>query len=310
MPVPRPTDSATGPAADEDVPRFWQSLGLPGLFDAHVHFLPEPIMRRVWEHFDARGPLIGRDWPITYRWSDAERVAHLRAMGVRRFTALPYAHRPGVAGYLNEWAEGFAEQTPECLRSATFYPEPEAGDYVGRLVSDGVDVFKVHVQVGDFDLRDPLLDKVWGVLAEAGAPVVLHAGSGPVPNRHTGPGPVAEVLARHPSLTLVIAHMGAPEYAEFLALAERYERVHLDTTMAFTGFFEAMAPYPRSLRPRLEALGEKVLLGSDFPNIPYPYAEQLAALAGLGLGEDWLRRVCWDNAVRLFGAGPADGASE
>jgi uncharacterized protein len=291
------------PTVDAEVPAFWQALGLPGLFDAHVHFLPEPIMRRVWEHFDARGPLVGREWPITYRWSDADRVEHLRALGVRRFTALPYAHRPGVAGYLNDWAGGFAAQTPECVRSATFYPEPEAAGYVGDLLADGVEVFKVHVQVGDFDLRDPLLDPVWGLLAESGVPVVVHAGSGPVPNEHTGPGPLADVLARHPRLTAVVAHMGAPEYAEVLALAERYERVHLDTTMAFTAFFEAMAPYPGSLWPRLAALGDKVLLGSDFPNIPYAYAEQLAGLEGLGLGDDWLRRVCWDNAVRLFGPG-------
>ncbi|MGH3318495.1 MAG: amidohydrolase family protein [Nocardioidaceae bacterium] len=296
------SQAGSAPADDADVPAFWQSLGLPGLFDAHVHFLPEPIMRRVWEHFDGRGPLIGREWPITYRWSDDERVEHLRRMGVRRFTALPYAHKPGVAGFLNDWARDFTNATPDCLRSATFYPEPDAADYVHDLVADGVEVFKVHVQVGDFDLRDPLLDKVWGVLAESGVPVVIHAGSGPVPNEHTGPGPMAEVLSRHPRLAAVIAHLGAPEYAEFLALAQRYERVHLDTTMAFTSFFDAMAPYPRSLLPQFSDLGDKVLLGTDFPNIPYAYAEQLAALADLGFGDAWLGRVCWDNAVALFGA--------
>ena len=53
--------------------------------------------------------------------------------------------------------------------------------------------------------------------------------------------------------------------------------------------------------PRAGA-GGKILLGSDFPNIPYPYARQLAGLARLGLGADWLRAVCWDNPVALFGA--------
>lgn len=289
------------PEVDADVPAFWRWLGLPGLFDAHVHFLPEPIMRRVWDHFATQGPLVGREWPIAYQWDDDRRVAHLRELGVRHFTALPYAHRPGVADYLNDWATDFAARTPDCVRSATFFPEPEAADYVRRLVEDGVEVFKVHVQVGAFDLRDPLLDPVWGTLAESGVPVVIHAGSGPVPNEHTGPGPLADVLARHPRLAAVVAHLGAPEYEEFLRLAERFERVHLDTTMVFTSFFDEMAAYPRSLYSRLEALGERVLLGSDFPNIPYPYAEQLAGLARLGFGADWLRRVCWHNAVALFG---------
>ena len=110
-----------------------------------------------------------------------------------------------------------------------------------------------------------------------------------------------EVLERHPTLTAVIAHMGAPEYAEFLAMAEDFERVHLDTTMAFTDFFEEMAAFPRDLLPRLRGPRDRVLLGSDFPNIPYPYAHQLESLERLGLGEDWLRAVCWHNAVRLFG---------
>jgi predicted TIM-barrel fold metal-dependent hydrolase len=43
------------------------------------------------------------------------------------------------------------------------------------------------------------------------------------------------------------------------------------------------------------------VLGSDFPSIPYPYAHQLAALARLGLGDDWLRAVLWSNGARLFG---------
>ena len=71
--------------------------------------------------------------------------------------------------------------------------------------------------------------------------------------------------------------------------------------MVFTDFFDVEAPYPRALRERLLDLQPKVLLGSDFPTIPYPYAHQLAGLARLGLGEQWLRDVCWNNGVRIFG---------
>jgi predicted TIM-barrel fold metal-dependent hydrolase len=296
------TDLVLLPEHDADVPAFWQALDLPGLLDVHVHFLPKPIMDRVWQHFAERGPLIGREWPITYAWPDERRVEHLRSMGVRRWSALPYAHKPGVAGFLNTWAADFADQHADCWHSATFYPERSAADDVSTALDRGADVFKIHVQVGDFDLGDPLLAEAWRLVEESGRPVVIHAGSGPVPNRHTGPGPVADLLDRHPRLTAVIAHAGAPEYADFLDLAERFERVHLDTTMVFTPFFEAMAAYPRDLLPRLRALGldGKVLLGSDFPNLPYPYAEQLASLARLDLGADWLRAVCWHNAARLF----------
>jgi len=261
-------------------------------------------MAKVRAQFDAAGPLIGRPWPLQYRDDEAALVEVLRGLGVRHFTALAYAHRPGMAEFLNEWTADFAERVPEALCCGTFFPEPDVAAYVAARLTAGVRVWKVHVQVGGFDVRDPLLDEAWGLLAEAGTPVVIHAGSGPVATKFTGPRPVAELLARHPRLPLVIAHAGAPEYAEFLDLAERYEHVGLDTTMAFTDFFAEMgAPYPDALLPRLRDLGlaGKVYLGSDFPNIPYPYATQLDALERLDLGEDWLQAVLWGNAAALLG---------
>lgn len=290
------------PAEDAAVPRFWRRLGLPGLADVHTHFLPPRLLRKVWAYFDAAGPLVGTEWPIRYRWDDDVRVAHLRRLGVRAFTALAYPHRPGMAESLNRWTLDFAARTPGCLPSATFFPEPGAAGYVAAALADGARVFKVHVQVGGFAPTDPALDAVWGLLAEAGVPVVVHAGHAPVGTARTGPGPFAALLARHPRLAAIVAHLGAPDYAAFLDLAERYPQVRLDTTMAFTPFFDRHTPFPPAGLPRLRALGlaGKVLLGSDFPNIPYPYAAQLTGLAGLDLGDDWLRAVCWGNAAALF----------
>ena len=101
----------------------------------------------------------------------------------------------------------------------------------------------------------------------------MHCGSGPLPGPHTGPGPFGEVLARHPRLTAVIAHAGAPEYAEHFALARRYENVHLDTTMVGTPFMNALIADRRATSSaQLGDLQDKVVLGTDFPNIPYAYA--------------------------------------
>ena len=292
---------------DDDVPAWWQALGLPGLFDVHVHFLPPNIQAAVWRRFDEVDPKIGRPWPIHYRGSHEERVDQLRALGVRRFTALPYAHKPGVAAYLNDWAAEFAAAVPECLRSATFYPEPGVGEQVQVLVDGGVEIFKLHPQVGEFGLDDPLLEPAWEVLDAARTPIVLHIGSGPVASEFTGPARLRLLLGRRPRLRVIVAHMGGPEYAEFLELAEQYDETRLDTTMVFTEFLEETGAYPAELLPRLAALGDKVLLGSDFPTIPYPYAHQLESLAQLhdrhsGLDEAWLRKVCWHNAAALFGA--------
>jgi predicted TIM-barrel fold metal-dependent hydrolase len=285
---------------DDQVPVWWEGLGLPGLIDVHVHFLPDPVMNAVWDYFDRAERHYGVAWPVHYRTPMADRVATLEKLGVRAFPALVYPHKPGMAAWLSEWAREFAARTPGCVPSGTFYPEPGAASYVRRALDEGTRIFKVHVQVGDYDPRDEELDAVWGLLAEAGVPVVVHCGSGPIPGKHTGPGPFGEVLRRHPTLTAVIAHLGMPEYAEHLAMAEAYTNVHLDTTMACTPFTEAMMPFPTELRPRLAALGDRIVLGSDFPNIPYPYAVQLASLERLDLGDEWLRAVCWDNGARLL----------
>jgi predicted TIM-barrel fold metal-dependent hydrolase len=289
------------PRDDDDVPRYWRELGLPGLVDVHVHFLPDRVQAKVWQFFAEAASNYGRPWPIHYELPTEERLAVLDRLGVRAFPTLPYPHKPGMAGWLNDEAAAFAAAHPRALRSATFFPEPGAGDYVAEAVDGGARVFKVHVQVGGFDPRDPLLEPVWARLEDAGTPVVIHCGSGPRPGAHTGPGPVAELLVRHPRLRLVIAHLGLPEYGDFIALAERHEHVHLDTTMFGTDFTEQFAPFDASLRPRLRDLADKVLLGSDFPSIPYAYAHQLAALHRLDLGEDWLRAVLWHNGARMFG---------
>jgi hypothetical protein len=307
--VPDPDDADSPPGAEDPgalaeaaaVTAFWRDLGLPGLVDVHTHFMPPNVLAKVWAFFDSGRGVAGHDWPILYRRPEEERVALLRAFGVLRFGALPYPHKPGMAAWLNSWAADFAARTPDAVHSATFFPEPGAGDYVAEAIGTGARLFKAHLQVGGYDPRDTLLDPVWGMLAEAGVPVIVHCGSGPRPGPHTGPGPVSEVLARHARLMMIIAHLGAPEYGEFLDLAQRYPGVHLDTTMAFTDFLEDLAPFPAALRPRLAEAADRILLGSDFPNIPYPYLHQLQALARLELGEDWLRAVCHDNATRLLG---------
>ncbi|WP_419993728.1 amidohydrolase family protein [Streptomyces boninensis] len=292
------------PEADEaaQVAAFRSSLGLTHLIDVHTHFMPHRVLAKVWEYFEAAGPLIGRHWPITYRHEEQHRIDLLRSFGVRAFTSMLYPHKPGMARWLNDWAADFAARTPDCLHTATFYAEPSAEADVRRALEQGARVFKCHLQVGDYDPADPALKGVWGLLAETGTPVVTHCGSGPVPGRFTGPGPMAALLARHPRLRLVVAHLGMPEYEDFLGLAERYERVLLDTTMAFTPFAESGAPFPRAALPRLGALRDRVLLGTDFPNIPYTYAHALESLrTATGLGDEWLRAVCHDNAARVFG---------
>ena len=274
---------------------------LPAIIDVHTHFMPDQVMRKVWAYFDTAGPLTGRPWPITYRDDEQVRLKTLRDFGIRAFTSLVYPHKPEMGAWLNDWTAEFAARTPDCLHTATFYPEDGATEYVEQALTSGARIFKSHIQVGNYSPNDPLLDGVWGALSDAQVPVVIHCGSGPAPGTHTGPEPVAALLQRFPELPLIIAHMGMPEYGDFLDLADRYRNVRLDTTMSFTDFSEASAPFPRHELPRLVDLQDRILFGSDYPNIPYPYLHALQAVRRLDLGDDWVRAVCWGNGAALFG---------
>jgi predicted TIM-barrel fold metal-dependent hydrolase len=297
---------APAPVTDADVPGFVAALGLPGIIDAHTHFLPERMLAKVWAYFDNAATNYGREWPIAYRLPEDERIGVLEKLGVIGYAPLVYPHKPGMARWLTEWITEFAARTPAAVPTATLYPEPDVVDYLGTAVAAGARMVKVHVQVGGFDPRDELLRPAWGLLAEAGVPAVVHCGHGPIRGTHTGLDVFGEVLAQHPRLPVVLAHAGMPEFDAALDLVRRYEHVHLDTTMVGTAFTEEIIQLPADWPARIAEIPDRIVFGTDFPNIPYPYAEQVAVVVRWAerddrLGAPWLRAVLHDTPARLLG---------
>jgi hypothetical protein len=284
---------------DDEVPGFLADLSLPGIVDAHVHFLPDNLQEAVWHWFDQLTPA----WPVTYRSPAADRLTALAAVGVRHHTALAYAHRPGMLPFLNQHTLGLAAAVPAVIPTFTIYPEAGVAEETARCLAAGGRCVKVHLQVGGYDATDPRLDGAWEQLADAGTPVVIHAGAvadGSGNEEYCGPEPVRRLLARFPRLRLVIAHLGTPDQDAFVELAEAHPDVWLDTAMVFTDP-PYLGPSPMHLVGRLGALRDKIVFGSDFPTIPHQVAAQVSGLAALGLGDDWLRAVLWHNGQRLFG---------
>ena len=308
--MPFATGQRTGPpgseapGTDAEVPAWIEALGIPGIIDLHVHFMPDRVQQKVWGFFDRLGDNLSDNgapaWPIAYRGSDEQRLQDLRAMGVTRFTTLNYAHRPNMAQWLNDYSTELARANPEVIHSATFYPEPDAEATVEAALSAGAQAFKIHIQVGGFSPTDPQLDAAWSLVAESGVPVIIHCGNGPHPGEHTGIAPIRELLERHPSLVLVIAHAGLPDYAAFAELAAEHPSVYLDTTMVGTSYMEQVAPMPAGYLDTLGELSGKVVLGSDYPTIPHSYSHQLQVLNSWGLGRDWLAEALWHTPRKLL----------
>jgi predicted TIM-barrel fold metal-dependent hydrolase len=94
----------------------------------------------------------------------------------------------------------------------------------------------------------------------------------------------------------VIPHLGFDEFDAYEKLLERHENLWLDTTMMMSDYFEAL---PVDLARLVEARGDRVMYGTDFPNIPYAWDRELVRLAKLP--DAVLPGVLGGNARRLFG---------
>jgi len=78
-------------------------------------------------------------------------------------------------------------------------------------------------------------------------------------------------------------------------LLEKYDTLWLDTTMVLTDYF-AM-PEPIELQ---EYRLDRIMYGSDFPNIPYAWDRELKRMQDFGLADDELEMVLNKNAVAFF----------
>ena len=92
-----------------------------------------------------------------------------------------------------------------------------------------------------------------------------------------------------------LPHLGMDELAEYEALLRRYENLWLDTTMAIGEYFAV--PVPPTLFPEL---AERMLYGTDFPNLPYAWDRELHKVLTSGLAPTAQRQLLWGNAARLF----------
>ena len=269
------------------------------VFDAHVHIFPDRVFDAIWRWFDAHA------WSIRYRLYTDQVIEFLASRGVRRLVALHYAHKPGMAGSLNRFAAEAARAHPEIVAFGTIFP----GENDARALLDeafgplGLRGIKLHCHVQRMAADDPRLDVVYAACADADRPVVIHSGREPsmaaygVDTRALcAAAQIDRVLTRHPTLTLVVPHLGFDEIAEYAALLDRHERLWLDTTMVIGGYFPVELPYDFLARH-----ADRLLYGTDFPNIPYAWDRELKALLAAPLDAAQRDAILWGNAERLFG---------
>jgi predicted TIM-barrel fold metal-dependent hydrolase len=298
--VPVPLEAY--PASDEQVPAFLEAVSVPGIVDVHVHAMPDRLQQAVWRYFDG---LDDPPWPIRYRDGLEARLDQLRSFGVLAHTALAYAHRPGMLDWLNGFTLDLADAHQQVVPTFTVYPEEGVTDAVADALARGGVVCKVHTQLSRYVLDHPALTDSWRLMEEARTLVVAHTSAvyGVEGGRETSGGAqVARVRSAHPDLRLCIAHLGLPDPdgSQWRAI-EHLDGVWTDVSAALVEPPAAVAPVDGpDDRALVRRLGSSLLFGSDFPSVPYSYADQLRGLGRLGLDPDALRAVLHDRAVGLL----------
>jgi predicted TIM-barrel fold metal-dependent hydrolase len=228
-----------------------------------------------------------------------------RAQGIERVHLLGnlisvggYSPAPGDIRAINDNTLAAVRWDPKFFRGLC-YLNPAHGEGaclaeiarcgVGR---DGMVGIKLWVAV---NARRPALDPILRRAAGLGVPVLHHAWYKTVQHvaEESDPGDIADLAARHPEATIVMAHLGGGGWRGVRAIAAR-PTVLVDTSGA--------QPEAGLVEYAVRELGaRRVLFGSDWPL--RAFAVQRARVEGAALPARERALILGGNARRLFAAG-------
>lgn len=266
------------------------------IIDSHVHLFPPPVFDAIWRWFDRHA------WSVKYRLYADDVVAHLTGHGVSRLVGLAYSHVPEMARTLNRFMAELGRAHPAVIPFGTVLPgEPDAEAIIDEALALGLRGFKIHCHVQRLGPDDPRLDPLYARAAAARVPVVIHAGRQPCLDgykvdiaRICSADATRRALQRHPELTMIVPHLGDDEEDAYFAMLAEFPNLYLDTTMIVGGYFgERVAP------ATLERHADRILYGTDFPNIPGEWDQELRWLEQ-HLAPAARDQILGANAARLF----------
>ena len=222
----------------------------------------------------------------------------LLAWDVETATGQPPLTNDRVAEICRAYPEqfvGFASVDPH---------KADATEELERAVTElGLKGLKIHPQVQAFYPDEPRFEPLWEVCERHSLPIIVHVGQTGLGAGVPGGSGIAydfgrpmlmdTVAARHPGLTVVMAHFGFPWHLEVLASAMHKTNVWVD----LSGWRPKYIPeeVKRDARGRLS---DRFVWGSDYPMLDP--GRILDEISELGLG-DKTDDVLKHNAARLLG---------
>jgi uncharacterized protein len=271
---------------------------LPPVIDAHVHIFPSSIFSAIRKWFDEHA------WHIRYEMTSSQIFDFLLSHGIRHIIALQYAHKPGIARQLNQYmSQQCAAYENRVTGLATVFPgEEHEIEILQEAFDAGLGGLKLHAHVQCFDMNSERMNRLYECCRMNGKPLVMHVGREPKssayqcdPYELCSAEKTENILKDFPDLKICVPHLGFDETVAYRKLIEKYDNLWLDTTMVITDYFHLEEKIElRSYRT------ERILYGSDFPNIPYAWDRELRALSEKKIPRETLTRVTFQNAVDFF----------
>ena len=275
--------------------------GLPVTLDAHVHIFPGSVFSAIWTWFDDNA------WPIRYRLNSSAVLGYLLSRGVSHVVALQYAHKPGISRMLNQYmVEKCIEFPGKVTGMAAVFPGEENAEGILKEAFDyGLMGVKLHAHVQCFDMNAKEMDVIYDVCELEQKPMVMHVGREPKsvayrcdPYEICSAEKLENVLRTFPKLRICVPHLGFDEIFTYKKLIEKYDNLWLDTTMILADYF----PLEDAIELKSYRV-DRIMYGSDFPNIPYAWDRELKRLRTAGLPRENLEWILAKSAADFFRLG-------
>lgn len=276
-------------------------IGLPEIVDAHVHIFPPDIFSAIWQWFDEHA------WHIRYQLTTSQLFDFLLTRGIHHIIALQYAHKPGIADKLNQYMASECQKYPNQITGmATIFPgENNAGNILKEAFALGLGGLKLHAHVQGFDMNADHMNLLYDICQSNNKPIIMHVGREPKseaylcdPYKICSAEKLERVLQNFPKLRICVPHFGFDEITTYKKLIEQYDNLWLDTTMILAGYFPLKDPI------ELDSFRmDRIMYGSDFPNIPYAWDRELKWLKASGLPQENLEWVLRKSAVSFLRLG-------
>jgi predicted TIM-barrel fold metal-dependent hydrolase len=278
--------------------------------DTHVHIqvdstghtaLPQKVLDAMDAYFGAGDPPLSVAGTASYY-----RERNLAAVVFTVDATTAMGHAPNS---IDELVTQAADQADVLIPFGSVDPlqGARAVEEAQRQAADlGVRGFKFHPTVQNFDPSSEEFTPLFSALEDLGLPIVVHTGQtgvgAGVPGAFglqldlSNPMKLDAVAARHPGLTVIMAHPSVPWQDEAISVATHKLNTYIDLSGWAPKYFA-----PSLIRAAGTYLSDRCLFASDFPAIsPDRWLKEFAELP---IKDAARPKILKENAVKLLGLG-------